>query len=129
RRIAATTRPIRRARPDICPRGVGLWRIGTVPGRLADPAYRKPNDTGLVHDRRRHRRAGGDVRAPRNRPCQARPHRFARRDARMKLSITTLILAALVVASLWFITRWWRVERRRTTAAGKRKPGSIELLI
>ncbi|HET6526803.1 sulfite exporter TauE/SafE family protein [Sphingopyxis sp.] len=47
----------------------------------------------------------------------------------MKLSITTLILAALVVASLWFIRRWWRVERRRTTAAGNRTPGSVELLI
>ena len=47
----------------------------------------------------------------------------------MKLSITILILAALVVASLWFIARWWRVERQRTTAAANRKPGSVELLI
>ena len=47
----------------------------------------------------------------------------------MKLSITTLILAALVVAGLWFIARWWRSEWRRTTPAVKRKPGSVELLI
>lgn len=47
----------------------------------------------------------------------------------MKLSITTLILAALVVASLWFIARWRRLEWRRPTAATKRKPGSVELLI
>lgn len=47
----------------------------------------------------------------------------------MKWSITTVILAALVLAALGFVVRWWRTERSRTVASAGNKPGPLDLAI
>ncbi len=45
------------------------------------------------------------------------------------MSITAIILAALIAVTLLFIFRWWRLERRERDVPIERRPGPIDLMI
>lgn len=48
----------------------------------------------------------------------------------MSLSLTHVILAALVIIALWFALRWWRLEKRTAgTPPAERRPGAVDLAI